>query len=485
MMAAMSRIDEAALDDKLATLERVREWSPRLVAKLEALLHAPDEALLVRVNPLTFARERGVAPAEALDLFLHATRLGLFTLDWHLLCPSCGMAVESFASLRALHSLFFCSMCQIKVEASFDDYIQVSFTVAPSVRRIAYHEPESLPAEDYLFKLRFTREMHAETLDGPRLPDFLRPLFKAVAWIAPGERQRFEIEEQDGAFAAIELQAHAGVFGTVVDGAPAGPVQLVVEATELTSSHPQVRPGRIVFEVENRRQKPVVFALATKSQAMLEGPPAVTVIEPIVTGAMLLTNQTFRRLFRGETVHGADGIGVRDVTVLFTDLKGSTALYERIGDLKAFSLVHQHFDRLSAAVQANSGAIVKTIGDAVMAAFSQPADAVRAAVAMQQQIEDFNHEHGGHEIVLKIGIHRGPSIAVTLNENLDYFGHTVNVAARVQGLADANEIWVTDDVYRADGVPALLTRVESQDAQLRGIQSQVRVHKALHTNASR
>jgi class 3 adenylate cyclase len=482
MMLAMLRIDEAVLDDKLAALERVRDWSPRLVAKLEALLHLADESLLVRVNPLAFARERGVAPGEALDLFLHAARLGLFTLDWHLLCPSCGVAVESFASLRALHSLFFCSMCQVKTEASFDDYIQVSFTVAPSVRRLAFHEPERLSAEDFVFKLRFTREMHAETPDGPRVADFLRPLFAAVEWVGTGERKRFEVELRDGAYAAVEMQAHAGVVGHVEADAPPGPVELVIEPTTMTSSHTDVRPGRVVFHVDNRRGRPIVFALACKSQAMLSGPPPVTVLEPIVTGAMLLTNQTFRRLFRGETVHGADGIGVRDVTVLFTDLKGSTALYERIGDLKAFSLVHQHFERLSAAVQANTGAIVKTIGDAVMAAFQHPADAVRAALAMQQQIAAFNHEHGGNEIVLKIGIHRGPSIAVTLNDNLDYFGHTVNVAARVQGLADANEIWVTDDVYRADGVAGLLARVESQDAQLRGIQSQVRVHKALHTN---
>ncbi|HTM19209.1 MAG TPA: adenylate/guanylate cyclase domain-containing protein, partial [Kofleriaceae bacterium] len=199
----------------------------------------------------------------------------------------------------------------------------------------------------------------------------------------------------------------------------------------------------------------------------------------IVTGAMLLTNQTFRRLFRSETVLGADGIGLREVTVLFTDLKGSTALYERIGDLKAFALVQQHFDRLGMVVGANGGAIVKTIGDAVMAAFQRPVDAVRAAFEMLEQIERFNGEQGADDLVLKIGIHRGPSIAVTLNQSLDFFGHTVNVAARVQALADADEVYVTDDVYRSDGVAALLGEVDSRDAQLRGIQKQVRVHRAL------
>jgi class 3 adenylate cyclase len=204
----------------------------------------------------------------------------------------------------------------------------------------------------------------------------------------------------------------------------------------------------------------------------------VTVLEPIVTGAMLLTNATFRRLFRKETMQGSEGIGVRDVTVLFTDLKSSTALYERIGDLKAFALVQLHFERLAAAVQRNAGAIVKTIGDAVMAAFTQPADAVRAAVEMQAEIDRFNREQGGRDVILKIGIHRGPSIAVTLNDSLDYFGHTVNVAARVQGLADADEIYVTDDVFRAEGVAPLLHSIEVRDAQLRGIHREVRVHKA-------
>lgn len=120
---------------------------------------------------------------------------------------------------------------------------------------------------------------------------------------------------------------------------------------------------------------------------------------------------------------------------------------------------------------------MKTIGDAVMAAFQRPLDAVRAAIAMQEQIDQFNDEHGRRDIVLKIGVHRGPSIAVTLNETLDYFGHTVNVAARVQGLADADELFVTGDVYDSPGVAELLGRVEGGDVQLRGVDREVRVHK--------
>ena len=73
-----------------------------------------------------------------------------------------------------------------------------------------------------------------------------------------------------------------------------------------------------------------------------------------------------------ETIKVDGGIGVKDITILFTDLKGSTALYERIGDLKAFSLVHRHFDSLEQVINNHNGAIVKTIGDAVMATFLNP-----------------------------------------------------------------------------------------------------------------
>ena len=80
---------------------------------------------------------------------------------------------------------------------------------------------------------------------------------------------------------------------------------------------------------------------------------------PFLTGGRLLVTQSFRDLFRAELIRAADGIGVRDVTIIFTDLKRSTALYERIGDLKAFSVVQQHFERLHQVTVANHGVIIK------------------------------------------------------------------------------------------------------------------------------
>ncbi len=484
MLDAVTQVDEAELDAKLEEVEKARSWSPRLVAKLEALLHSPDEASLMRMNPLAFARDKGVSPHEALDLFLHAARAGIVTMDWHLLCPACGMAVESFASLRSLHKGFFCSLCVLQTEASLDDYIQVSFSVAARIRRIRFHDPASLSADEYMFQLRCSREARFGENLAMSLADLLRPHFNALAWVAPGQPSRFELEVREGVLGSVEFEAHTGAAVDVDPAATSSTLAITIGETTMTASPSRLRPGRVQVEVVSHRATPVVFAMGGKPKAMSGQETPKAHFEPFVTGAMLLTNQTFRRLFRNETVQGSDGIGVRDVTVLFTDLKGSTALYEQIGDMRAFSMVQAHFERLGAVVQAHAGAIVKTIGDAIMAAFQRPLDAVRAALDMQQQIDRFNHERGRRDVVLKIGIHRGPSIAVTLNESLDYFGHTVNVAARVQGLADADEVFVTDDVYRTEGVAALLGAVESQDARLRGVQREVRVHKARRQPAS-
>jgi class 3 adenylate cyclase len=116
-----------------------------------------------------------------------------------------------------------------------------------------------------------------------------------------------------------------------------------------------------------------------------------------------------------------------------------------------------------------------------MAAFSRPLDAVAAALQIVEEIGQFNRERDQPSIILKMGAHCGPSIAVTLNENLDYFGQTVNIAARVQSVADAGELCLTEALYTAPGVRQLLAShdVEEFDAPLRGVEGDARVYRVV------
>ena len=159
---------------------------------------------------------------------------------------------------------------------------------------------------------------------------------------------------------------------------------------------------------------------------------------------------------------------MRNLTLLFSDLKQSTDLYRRVGDLRAFGMVRDHFSALNRTVSSHGGAVVKTIGDAIMASFPEPAAALNAAVSMHQAMEPLEGD-----LLLKIGVHSGPCIGVELNDRLDYFGQTVNIAARVQGVAAARETVITEEVWQAPDVQSFVKqaelRVERGECDLRGV----------------
>jgi class 3 adenylate cyclase len=180
-------------------------------------------------------------------------------------------------------------------------------------------------------------------------------------------------------------------------------------------------------------------------------------MEDACTAAFVTTLQEFRHAFSAEVLRPGQELTVGAVALLFTDLKGSTAMYQRIGDATAFRLVRDHFDILMECVRRNNGGIVKTIGDAVMAAFLRADDAVRAAIEMHQGIEEKNAlESGTEKLRVKVGIHYGPCYAVNLNERLDYFGATVNIAARTEGQCEGGDIVISKEAFNEAGVQAAI-----------------------------
>lgn len=484
----MATLNETLLDRQLEELEKLRSWSPRVISKLENFIRGTDDWALFRANPFAFAEERGVNEDEAIDLFLLASKVGLFQMTWNLICAGCGAAVQSFATLRNVCASFHCHLCSVDIETRLDDFVHVGFTISPRVRAIAAHNLEQLSVEDLYVRYHFTREGRIAP-GGTRFVEVIPQLTKAIGYLAPNGTRSFEIEVDAGGLVAHDVISN-NIFLFQIDAASPSPnpeQRLRLQDGTLDAAPISLAPGKVKIVIHNDSDKRNSVQFFFKPQAMIDqdmdlirqGKPTGLVFDKFLTGRRLLTSQTFRQAFGAEVIRSADGIGVRDISILFTDLKGSTEMYDRIGDLKAFALVNQHFERLNRAIIRNQGAIVKTIGDAVMASFESPVRAVLAAREMLREIEAFNNEVGEREIVLKVGVHRGASIAVTLNDRLDFFGQTVNIAARVQGLADADEIYLTDDVYRAEGVKALISElhVSPREVQLRGVQRPISVHR--------
>jgi class 3 adenylate cyclase len=265
--------------------------------------------------------------------------------------------------------------------------------------------------------------------------------------LAPGEKRTIELELPPGRYRLRTL--HPGVAADIDHAGGAFPG---LRATALgVEAMPPGEPGRIAFANEAGFELAALIEDRSWTREALTAPEVVSL-------------QAFRDLFAEATLRPGDEAAVGQVALLFTDLRGSTALYERVGDAAAFNTVREHFAFLASIVRDHDGAVVKTIGDAVMASFGDPADAVKAALAMQARIAGFNRDHGAgdRELVLKIGIHVGASVMVSLNERLDYFGSTVNMAARLQGQSAGGDIVLSRAVAHDPAVKPLLADVAAR-----------------------
>jgi class 3 adenylate cyclase len=239
----------------------------------------------------------------------------------------------------------------------------------------------------------------------------------------------------------------------------------------------QPGPARIVFENKSDRRTLPSLWRHTKELDEVSARR-----RPFLTATRLLSNQTFRDLYRNGTFDPEQRFKITSLTILFTDLRGSTALYDKVGDLAAFDLVRSHFGELLSAVSAEGGAVVKTIGDAVMATFPTPDRALRAAVRMREAMRKINEARGSEDLALNIGLHEGPCLAVVLDDRQDYFGLSVNVASRVQELADPSAILATKPVVENSEVARLLRdgggyRATSRRVPLRGVSEEFMVYE--------
>lgn len=454
--AASRTIDEALLRAGLEALRSAGAWPEGLVSSLEAFVRHADDVDLYRVDPISWADGHSVSSSVAVDLFLHAARASLFDLSWEMVCQGCGWVLKRLEHLKDVREHLFCHTCQNNRDMSLDEFIVVSFTVSPRLAGIEHHHPERLPFERRLFDCLITRFIVLQ--EGRRLVDHFRQAAQVVTTVEPGERKAFSVVVSPG------LVYGGPGFLASVDGGPGERVlDLVVSSGRLQPSRARLSSGALEISITNTDDEP--------ADVCLFGAPEPPIFRRPLGGLSakrLIHSTTWRRLFGDDLPLSDSALTVRDVAILFTDLKGSTALYQRVGDLAAWSLVFRHFHCVQRVVEECGGVWVKSIGDAVMASFMAPEDAVKAARAMLRAVSALD---ANGDLSLKIGVHAGPAIVVAMNGALDYFGHTVNLAARVQGLAQAGEVCVSDSVYQIPAVSQLLAgaHAERMDAELRGI----------------
>jgi len=411
-----------------------------------------QEVDVVKIRPLALARRWDARPRDVIELCLEATRAGLLDLRWDILCPRCRVAKSISSGLDEMPTGAHCGTCNIDYGRDFSRNVELSFQPAAGIRHVAFGEyclfgPMSTPhiVAQVCVAAGATRELEASFAAGHYL----------VRTLEAGPETDFDYEG-DG-FPEVQIDN-----GTIAAGTPAAPGKL-----------------RLVNMSAHDRNV-VIEERAWERDAL--------------TADRVTAMQAFRDLFSDQLLRPGDEVAIQRVTLMFTDLRGSTALYEEIGDARAYGLVRDHFAFLTGIVREHEGAVVKTIGDAVMAAFVEPGQALAAALEIQQAVSAFNRDHaseaGGEDMVaIKVGMHEGACIAVTLNERLDYFGSTVNMTARLQGQSGGGDIIVSTSMAEDPAVAALLAprKVSEESAELRGFDARVeflRIDEAMHKVAS-
>ena len=372
------------------------------------------------IRPYELARQWQKSRREVLETCLWATRAGILDLQWTLICPMC-RGGGATSSLKEIASTVHCPSCNIDFTANFEQSVELTFQPNPSIREI---DPELY------------------CVGGPQVT----PHIVAQQLLPAGANRAVDLAFEPGRY-RLRTSSTPGWQHLRATNDVSDPITLRATPSGWLNEELSVAT-RAIIHLENATDDEQLFILERTAWS-----------DDAATAAEVTALQMFRDLFATEALRPGEQISVGTLTVLFTDLKNSTRMYREIGDATAFGHVMNHFDVLKQVIAEEDGALVKTIGDAVMAVFRQPVPALKAMLHAQQRLASPTERR--QALSLKAGIHTGPCIAVTLNDRLDYFGSTVNLAARLEGQSTGCDIVLSNVVYSDPAVRQFLGDPES------------------------
>lgn len=399
---------------------------------LELIAQAPPKDVS-EIRPFELADRWGMQRKAVLAACLSATRRGMLDLRWRLLCPFCRGSRQTLRTLDEVKAEAHCETCNIRFDAEFDRSVEVVFSVAPAIRPV-----------------------HVTTycIGGPKIS----PHAAAQFVLQPNSERSAEFPGLHGTLELATLQAGGRASIDSVDGH--------VFTVEIAGSPPAIcvrQSDTDGWTFSNRLAEDVVIRLESPEWR-----------DDIATAAYVTSLPAFRDQFSSEALSPDTELAVRQICILFSDLVGSTEMYRRLGDAPSYRTVRDHFDSVRAILDAHDGSVVKTAGDAVMACFYDPADALAAAVTIQR--EAMSDPSG---LRVRLGLHWGPALVVNANDHLDYFGHTVNMASRLQHHSLGGDVVLAAEVTGDPRLAELLKQpgiaCETFSVDVRGVDEPVQM----------
>ena len=433
-------VNEVALRSGLDKLRHIDLASDR-IDLLERLIRESADVELTHIRPFAIAKKWDSDRWDVLALFLHATECGLLDFRWEILCPNCRSSRNQLVhSLSGISRTSHCDVCQIEFDAEFDKSVELKFAVNQAIR---------------------PRQEQTYCLAGPGG----KPHVISQVWLQPGEERPWKLPTLTRPLRLRSPQVKGSRTLDPEEFRELRPALIRTNASGFEIEYGPQSTSDNSVRVHNPNPFPVVLSLDQVGWS-----------EDILTAARVTNWQEFRDLFAHEVISPAEDITVGSQVVLFTDLRGSTAMYRSIGDAPAYALVRDHFAILTDVVRSHHGTVVKTIGDAVMACFSRVDEALEAVRDMNRKLAEGIRTV---PLTLKASLHAGPCLAVNANDRLDFFGTTINLAARMISCCKGGDLVVSDELYHRpemrEFVSQYTTAPEPSDVRLRGFNDPRRI----------
>ncbi len=406
-----------------------------LVQKLIDYINQKQEVDLWSIRPLAIASSWQVPGRLVVELFLQSVRSGLLESRWDILCPRCRVSNSQISNMSDLPKGVHCDACNIDFDSEFARNVELSFSPSPAIRSV-----------EYGFYCR----------SGPGTT----PHVKGQCSLEADSSRSLPLLLDAGDYRLRTLEA-GGEIALTWNGGSFPEILLHQGNIELGGDSPQ---GQIKMTNRGSVHRTIVI----EEQSWLRD---------VLTAEKVMTMQAFRDLFSDQVLRPGDEVSIRNISFMFSDLVGSSEMFGRLGDAEAYHLVREHFAVLSAIVRKHDGSIVKTIGDGIHAAYLTPDSALAAAIEMQHAMPEFNRRLGHNEVSIRVGLHLGSSIAVTLNDRLDYYGEVVNLSARLEGQGEAGDITMSQAFSEDPAVAEILQdyKLNARETSVKGFSDPVAI----------
>src|SRR6266403_3550002 len=287
---------------------------PKPVSAIENLIQDAPDRELCRINALAFATEHKLDEEDVIAAFLHGARLCIFDMSWNILCPGCGGVLGSGATLKTVNQAEYrCALCAAGYEPTLDEIVEVTFTISPRVRKIAAHDPGTLPWIEYYRQVFWSSGM--DFPDDETFAKWLEETTLGTLDLSAGEKVVLSLQLPEGFVDVFDPVVNMSQ-SIEVKGEPARESQslsFVMTRDHAPAKTVQMRPGPLQLTLENRanvRTLPAIWIVTDKIHNFIRKR------RPFLTAKRLLTNQTFRDIYRTDALDVDQRLKITSLTFL-------------------------------------------------------------------------------------------------------------------------------------------------------------------------